>query len=63
MASLLDNCAYIQSKMLTQALERQYADYEQEKARLERKLPDIQRRIDQQESLGDLAQEVNNVLQ
>jgi DNA invertase Pin-like site-specific DNA recombinase len=62
MTSLLDNFSYVQSKTLAQALERQFSDYEQEKVRLERKLCDIQQRIDQQESLVELAHQVENVL-
>ncbi len=63
MASLLDNFSYVQSKTLAQALERQYSDHEQEKVRLERKLCDLQQRIDQQGSLIELARKIDNVLQ
>jgi hypothetical protein len=58
-----DNFSYVQSQTLAQALERQFADHEQEKERLERKLRDLQQRIDQQESLIALAQQAENVLQ
>jgi len=63
MSTLLDNFSYVQSQTLAQALERQFADHEQEKERLERKLHDLQQRIDQQESLIALAQQAENVLQ
>ncbi|MCA9889604.1 MAG: recombinase family protein [Anaerolineae bacterium] len=63
MASLLDNFSYVQSQTLAQALERQFSEHEQEKVRLERKLNDLQQRIDQQESLIELAQKIDNVLQ
>ena len=43
--NLLDNFSYVQSKTLLQALEREFANNEQEKERLENKLASLQRRI------------------
>lgn len=63
MATLLDNFAYVQSKTLAQALERQFEAHEQEKARLEHKLADLQHRIKQQDELIELAQQAENVLE
>ncbi|MAU09023.1 MAG: hypothetical protein CL607_04315 [Anaerolineaceae bacterium] len=63
MTALLDNFSYVQSQSMAQALERQFAEHEQEKSRLERKLNDLEQRIDQQESLIALAQKAENVLQ
>lgn len=60
---LLGNFAYVQSKSLAQALERQFSEHEQEKERLEKKLYDLQQRINQQESLIELAEKAENVLQ
>lgn len=62
-SALLDNFSYVQSKTLTQALEKQFADHEQEKARLESKLKGIHQRIEEWESLIALAQRADNVLQ
>lgn len=60
--NLLDNFSYVQSKTLLQALEREFANYEQEKARLEGKLTSLQQRIAEQDSLIDLAKQAENVL-
>jgi hypothetical protein len=62
-STLLDNFSYVESQTLAKALERQFADLEKEKERLEKKLHDLQQRIDQQELLIALAQRAENVLQ
>jgi len=62
LTNLLDNFSYVQSKTLLQALEREFANYQQEKERFEGKLATLQQRIADQGSLIDLAQQAENVL-
>lgn len=61
--TLLDNFSYMQSKTLLKALEQEFSNYEQEKERLEAKLIALQGRMDQQETLIDLAKQAENVLE
>ena len=61
--TLLDNFSYVQSKTLLKALEQEFSNYEQEKERLEAKLIALQGRMDQQETLIDLAKQAENVLE
>ena len=63
LTNLLDNFSYVQSKTLLQALEREFANYEQEEERLEGKLVSLQQRISEQDSLIDLAKQAENVLE
>jgi hypothetical protein len=62
LTNLLDNFGYVQSKSLLQSLERKFANYEQEKLRLEAKLAALKQSIAQQDSLIDLAKQAENVL-
>jgi hypothetical protein len=61
--TLLDNFSYVQSKTLLQALEGEFSNYEQEKERLEGKLIALHVRINQQDTLIDLAKQAENVLE
>jgi DNA invertase Pin-like site-specific DNA recombinase len=62
MQALLGNFAMVQSQTLLRALEREYANHEQEKERLERKLADLKRRISRQDQLRELAKQAKTVL-
>ena len=62
MQTLLGNFAYLQSQTLLQALEQEYANYELEKERLDRKLTDLERRAEHQDALIELAKHAENVL-
>ncbi len=63
LSNLVDNFSYVQSKTLLQALEREFANYETEKDRLENKLDALRHRTAQQGSLINLAKQAENVLE
>ena len=62
MHALVDNFAYVQSQTLLRALDQEFANYEVEKQRLERKLDDLERRAERQDALVGLAKHAENVL-
>jgi hypothetical protein len=62
MGALVGNFNFLQSQTLLQALEREYANHEQEKARLESKLADLEQRAEQQDALIALAKQAEVVL-
>jgi hypothetical protein len=62
MQTVLDNFTHVTSPTLLQALEQEYARYENEKYRLEQKLEQAQSRAEHQDALLRLAQQAENVL-
>jgi DNA invertase Pin-like site-specific DNA recombinase len=62
MQALVGNFHFVQSETLLKALEKEYADYEQEKARLQSKLTDLNKRIENQDSLMLMAKQAEKVL-
>jgi hypothetical protein len=62
MQALVNNFNFVQSETLLKALEREYANHDQEKARLEGKLADLDQRAEQQDALIALAKQAEVVL-
>ncbi|GIL14743.1 MAG: hypothetical protein BroJett038_34630 [Chloroflexota bacterium] len=62
MQALLSNFNFVQSETLLKALEREYANHDQEKARLEGKIADLEQRAEQQDALIALAKQAEVVL-
>jgi hypothetical protein len=62
MQAIVTNFSYVQSPTLFQALEQEFRNYEQEQARLQRKLAALERRVHRQEILIQLAHQAETVL-
>ncbi len=63
MQTLLNNFTHVTSPTLLQALQQEFARYEEEKRRLEQKLEQAQNRADHQEALLKLAAQAESVLE
>jgi DNA invertase Pin-like site-specific DNA recombinase len=62
MDALLANFSFVQSQTLLNALETEYANYDEERARLEQKLAALEKRVEKQDALIALAQQAEQVL-
>lgn len=62
MQAIVGNFSYVNSPTLLQALEREYEEYEREQSRLETKLANLQRRMENQDAMMELAKHAENVL-
>ena len=62
MQAIIGNLSYVQIPSMIEALEADYANYELEEERLERKLQDLERRAERQDSLIALANHAERVL-
>lgn len=62
MQAVINNTSFIQSQSFLEALEREYTNLGEEKARLENKLADLSSRESQQDSLMEMAKQVQHIL-
>jgi hypothetical protein len=62
MQAVINNTSFIQSQSFLEALEREYTNLSEEKARLESKLANLAAREKQQDSLMELAKQVQYIL-
>lgn len=62
MQAIVTNFSYAHAPSLLQALEQDYRNYEQEQTRLQNKLAKLERRVQRQEALMQLARQSENVL-
>jgi hypothetical protein len=63
MRAVINNTSFVQSQTFVEALEREYTNLGDEKARLEGKLADVERRSERQDSLMALAKQAQYVLE
>jgi len=62
MQAIITNMSYVQSATLLQAMEREFQNYELEQTRLRLKMDALERRVQRQEALMQLAKQAENVL-
>ncbi len=63
MQAIIGNSSFVQSESYLHALENEYTNLDQEKVRLQGKLADLERRVEHQDSLLELAKQANRVLE
>lgn len=62
MQAIITNMSYVQSPTLSQAMEQEFHRFEAEQGRLRQKLDALERRVQRQEALIQLAKQAENVL-
>jgi hypothetical protein len=62
MQAIISNMSYVQSPTLSQAMEQEFHRFEAEQMRLRQKMDGLERRVQRQEALMQLAKQAENVL-